>query len=250
MKIDVLISRCARLGVAFAVAWLLWLSRAQATTYNLAADWSTSSNPNGAWSYNQGASPLPLFQNNWLATGLNAWTTGSGLPPSWSRSTISYGTAVAGDAVVHASNGTDAFANATWTSPVAGVIDISGQAWDVQHATGRDDDWSLLLNATVLATRASIVGVAKNSNDADFANNIALGQTLNGLAVQPGDVVTFQVRRIASSFGHFTGVELNIELVPEPSAIDLLTPGALAVLATAIVRRRRGRCRRSRLIVA
>jgi hypothetical protein len=243
MKLDVLIPRCARLGLAFAVAWLLWTPLAQATTYNLAADWSTSSNPNGAWSYNQGAAPLPLFQNNWLATGLNAWTTAAGQPPSWSRATIAFGTAVAGDVIVHASNSSDPLANVTWTSPAAGVIDVSGQAWDVQHATGRDDDWSLMLNATVLASRASILNVAKDSSDADFANNIVLGQTLNGLAVQPGDVVTFQVRRIASNFGHFTGVELNIELVPEPSAIGLSAIGALAVLATAIVCRRRGRCR-------
>jgi hypothetical protein len=219
--------------------WLFCSPLAQATTYDLSADWSTSSNPNGVWSYNQGAAPLPLFQNNWLATGLNAWTANAGLPPSWSRSTIAYGTAVAGDVIVHASNGTDALANVTWISPSSGTIDISGQAWDVEHATGRDDDWSIFLNATTLASRASIFGVVKNSSDADFANNLALGQSLTGLAVLPGDVVTFQVRRIQSSFGHFTGVDLTIELVPEPPSLVLLAVALLATAASGLARRLR-----------
>ncbi len=79
---------CARICLSIAAVWLFCSPLAQATTYDLSADWSTSSNPNGDWSYKQGATPLPLFQNNWLATGLNAWTTAAGQPPTWSRSTI------------------------------------------------------------------------------------------------------------------------------------------------------------------
>ena len=34
-----------------------------ATVYDLASDWSTTANPNGPWSLNQGSTPLPLTPN-------------------------------------------------------------------------------------------------------------------------------------------------------------------------------------------
>src|ERR1700732_5005953 len=59
---------------------LLATPAAKATTYDLNADWSNSSNPNGVWSYNEGTNPLP-FQANWGNAG-----TFTGAQPAWARS--------------------------------------------------------------------------------------------------------------------------------------------------------------------
>ncbi|MCI0332937.1 MAG: PEP-CTERM sorting domain-containing protein [Planctomycetes bacterium] len=230
----------AKLGILLCGS-LLTSAEAWAITYNLSADWSTSSNPNGAWSYRQGGTPLPFFQSNWAGTGQDGWTTTpTGIsPPAWLKTSSPFGNAQPGDVFVHSSNFNDPLANVTWTSPQSGVISIAGQAWDVQHNLGRDDEWSLALNAGEIAHRVSVVGVAKNSAAADFGNNLNLGQSLSGLAVNAGDIVTYSVHQTQNNFGHFSGVELTIELIPipEPAALSLLLAAGLILSGTA--RRRR-----------
>jgi hypothetical protein len=196
------------------------LSRAD-TLYSLSTDWSNTSNPNGVWSYNQGSSPLASHQTNWAGTGGDGWTTStSGInPPAWLQqngSPVLPNLAI-GDVFVHSSNGSDANANVTWTSPASGTIDISGQAWDVEHQTGRDDAWTLSLNNIPIAFRGSIVGVAKNSAAANFANN-PIPHSLNNLLVSTGDVVRFEIHETTGQAGHFSGVDLNIDLAPSAAA--------------------------------
>jgi hypothetical protein len=242
-EIDVMKPSCrAVLAVALVLSFAP-LPDAWATVYNLGADWSSVANPNGVWSYNQGAAPLPFYQTNWAGVGGDGWTTTSTgiVPPAWILAVSAFGNAAVGDVVVHSTNFGGPLARVTWTSPGPGVLEISGQAWDVAHIAGRDDEWTLYLNATPLATRASILGVVKDSANAAFANNLLIGQSLTSLAVNAGDVVSFEVRQTQNNNGHFTGVDLSIELVPEPSAVALAGVGLLIVGAGRTVRRRRAR---------
>jgi hypothetical protein len=37
-----------------------------AAVFDLNGDWSDSANPNGRWSYNDGAGPITVHQNSWF----------------------------------------------------------------------------------------------------------------------------------------------------------------------------------------
>ncbi len=121
---------------------------------------------------------------------------------------------------------------------MSSLIDISVQAWDVQHYPNRDDSWSLFLNSTLIASRSSIYGVSKGSSNANFSNNLSSGQLLTGLAVNVNDIITFQVKRDSKyEFGHFTGVALTLTIydAPEPGNLARMGLG----LADAMFSRRR-----------
>ncbi len=199
-----------------------------AVSYDLAGDWSTTANPDGAWTYRQGGAALPLHAINVFGiAGWNGWVPGgSAPPPAWLLVTAPApgADAAPGDVVVHSTNFDGAPASVTWTSPAAGLVDISGQAWDVAHDPGRDDEWTLSLGAATLAYRASIVGVAKDSAAADFAGNLVGGASLSGLAIGAGEQIVFTVQQTQGSFGHFSGVDLSVEFTPVP------VPGALWLL--------------------
>lgn len=47
--------------------------------YDLANDWSNTSNPNGPWSYNGGSNPLPL-ELSWDPSNVASFT---GIQPAW-----------------------------------------------------------------------------------------------------------------------------------------------------------------------
>lgn len=212
---------------------------ANAAVYDLAADFSLIDNPNGVWSYNrQGTSALPAVQFNWAGTGMDGWTTTfSGIhPPAWLVSN-GFGGAAPTDIIVHSTDFSATPTNVTWTSPSSGLIDVTGQAWDIPHVVGRDNAWSLSLNGVELAHRVGIVGVAKGSANAQFVNNVDLGMALSGLPVHAGDVLMFDIREFTNTAGKFTGVALSIDLkaVPIPSAILLFG----SVIGSLFVVRRR-----------
>ncbi len=144
-------------------AILLSVPSHAAIAYDLAADWSFASNPNGVWTYRVGVAPLGYVQANW--GGLNGstfWaTTPEGtIPPAWGQvgpDNVLL-TAAAGDMVGHSTTGSNPLGNVLWTSPGTGVIDISGQARDAWHCCSRDDAWSLYVSDVLVASRSSILG--------------------------------------------------------------------------------------------
>ena len=175
-----------------------------AHAFNLTADWSSTQNPNDAWSYNNGTTPLPNAVADWMGIpgetfwsypfnpsneewdATPAWTRIRNATDSWAPS----GDLAIGDVVVHSTNvwEREGSANVTWTTPGAGTIDISGSVWDAFHAEDRDDSWGLALNGTILAERPSIRGTSRNATDASVASNLAEGQSLNAVSVQRGDI--------------------------------------------------------------
>ena len=137
-------------GLLLILAWfsLVPAARAGSLVADLAADWSDSNNPNpvsfGTWSYLQGASFLPQV-SNWNGAGTVAFTTtqpawapsndaGDFLPAEFKARSVPTGADwQVGDVVVHTTDtvngGSDGPANFLWTSPISGMVTISGSAW-------------------------------------------------------------------------------------------------------------------------
>ena len=130
-------------------------SFASVTTSDLQTDWSDDSNPNGAWTYREGADFLPSVPD-WTPLGTSpavqpAWapsaTTGNFLP-AWFKSTTANRAGmdfITGQVLVHSTDtGNGPFsgvANLIWASPLNGMIDISGAAW-MARDIGRSNTWN------------------------------------------------------------------------------------------------------------
>jgi hypothetical protein len=224
-------------------------SASAATLYDLKTDWSNTSNPNGPWSYKQGNTPLQAatwdFGGYWSTTqpgwAVTQTITTSSLP-FWFKSNGSETLAKdwqAGDIVVHTTdpdNGVgNGVANVTWTSPIAGTIGITGNAW-LGRAIGRSDDWEIYLNNTLLTKGSLFDGDPYDrANPFNFAAGSGGANILNNIAVNTGDVVKLQLVKTAPA-GDFVGVNLAISAtqsstaVPEPfTIIGTLIGGTAAV---------------------
>lgn len=214
-------------------------------TYNLAAGWSDVVNPNGVWSYNDGGGAITNHLANWTGNGPGfanaqpAWAdaaSGPGHIVSWFQSTNNVFDWQVGDIITHswdATSGTPTstpHANVTWTSPGAGMIDISGAVWLARNI-GRAVDWGLTINGGAITG-----GSLFDGDPFDRANpfNLATGSggpgVLDNVSIGGGDVVRLSFMT-TSNLGEFTGVNLNVDFtptitsVPAPSAFLLIGTG-------------------------
>ncbi len=107
---------------------------AAVNTWNAAADFSATDNPSGVWSYgyeSSGAGPLTLFTVETNGPYGPAWAppyTVLGVPAIWKNTSDSLEYAVApGEVSLNPGyNDATALCVARWTSPVAGIVNISG----------------------------------------------------------------------------------------------------------------------------
>lgn len=200
--------------------------RAQASkaVYDLNRDWSTTQNPNGAWSYNQNNAPISVFQTFWWGqAGWGYLWLGDGgiIKGSYPTGmTDPFGNVVGpafdwqpGDVMMHALSvpygGDTTFLNVRWTSPGDGEIDISGTAWDGEIFSDRDVAWMLIVGGKTIAARHSVIGVHRDDAGARFECNLLAGNTLKHLRVAAGDVVEFRVAT-DTYYGHFVGINEQI----------------------------------------
>jgi hypothetical protein len=221
-------------------------SGAQAVAvYSLASDFSDAANPNGVWSFTQGVTPLPHF----LPTGGNAlnpaltngfWGTGSDLNvsvPFVGKTTQAGGTLsgynngdfLSGQVIAHSANsGSSLFVN--WTAPAAGTISFSASAWYAQTPVNRVNEVYVSLQGTPLSGPTTINNTSSETNRVLFAGT--------GLAVAPGDVLSFEIRKqAAQTFGSITGLDETVTFtataVPESATMGLMLVGLAGVTAAA-----------------
>lgn len=222
---------------------------ALAAVYDLSADWSTSSNPNGPWAYGDSAGTLTTLQTDYASLiygpGLSAWATtanGTGLIASWMKmgptpdvtAAIQYlaGDVISGpwDANVGAP-GRGPSSVVRWTAPAATTIDITGFTWHAHVNAFEAQNWALSVDGV---TQAS--GVVTDSLANGRSNPDSFG--LTGIAVDMGDVVAFSFTP-SVFYANWVGLSLTITTdvaVAEPATLAVL--GA-AILSLAAARRRR-----------
>jgi hypothetical protein len=200
----------------------LGVSIASAATFDLATDWSDDANPNGVWTYREGTNALP-FVPYWpyLASPdeQSAWAP-SAEPeknlPAWFQSNSNNPEGLdflLGDVVVHStdeSNGAlSGVANVIWTSPINGVIDISGAVW-MARDINRSNRWTLLLNEVILTSGDIFSGDRFNrSKPFPFAKGSGGPKALKRIAVSIGDVIELRIEK-TSDWGDYVGVNLTI----------------------------------------
>jgi len=199
---------------------------------SLQHDFSDTQNPHGAWSYNYGDTPIPMFQTFFWGQG--GWSIydfaeasilkgrppqagsidpfGDPIPPvnDWRRHDVM----VAAMSIPYGGDST--FVNVRWTSPGDGTININGHAWDgmISSYPGRDVGWALLVGGQIIAQRHSVLGLHRRDDGARFDDNLIGNASLKKIPVTEGEVVEFRV--IANSYyGQFVGVQETIVFKPK-----------------------------------
>ena len=134
--------------------------------------------------------------------------------------------------MVHSTDGWNGsgsgLANATWTSPINGVVDISGFAW-IARDIGRSNNWILSLNASVLSSGSVASGDSYDrANPFQFVNGSGGASVLDDVADLVGDVIKLEIVNTAWA-GDFVGTSLTIAQVPEPSTGLLVMVGLLGI---------------------
>ena len=210
------------------------------TLADLKSDWSNASNPNGPWTYREGANALPAVAS-WQSS-LGGWTVaqpgwarsenGNNRIPFWFRSNGSETFThdwLAGDIVVHSTDGINGIGNGPgnviWTSAATGFVDISGNTW-MGRDIGRGNTWSLWKNNTQLTGGTIASGDPfDRANPFQFANGSGGAAAITGIAVAPGDTLMFQVVNTSTAGGDFAGVNFTVSAsaVPEPATIMLIS---------------------------
>jgi len=209
---------------------------------SLVDDWSDATNPNGDWSYNQGATPLSTNVLGWPASDFGptqrAWANGNAIPdliPAWMKSSVDPGAGfdwLVGDVIAHStddfSGGSNGLANVTWTSSISGSLDIAGGVWLGRDGLGRSNDWSLFLNGGLLGSGSVFDGDA-------FSRASPNTFSFLGVGITPGDILKFELTK-TSEFGEFVGV--NLTITPEPLSTVLFLIGGVPIAAN-IYRKRK-----------
>jgi hypothetical protein len=234
------------------VALAILAAPAQATVYDLAADFSNISNPNGVWSFTQGG-PLSHYPqpssgppnalnaaaaNGYWGTGADFFSAPFVVQTTANGSTVGYTNEdfLSGDVLVHGpSDGSSVFVN--WTAPSDGVIDLSSSLWYAHSIVTRSQDIFVTLGGNALGNATVTNGIGRSG--ASSVNAL-------GLSVSAGDVLSFAFSKSAGQqYGSLSGLEAVINFtantqtapVPEPASWAMMIGGF--ALAGGALRRRK-----------
>jgi hypothetical protein len=203
-------------------------SSSAAVVFDLAADWSDSTNPNGPWSYNDvNGRPLTKnipdtdLSNEHFAGPQPAWILQEhgpgGVPMAFKSRGVTAGTfwnldAPAGRVGMH---GQPLFAGITWTSPVSGETTISGGVWKMRKNIGRVIDWHLTVNGVIVTGGTlSESDPYTSTNPFNFAAGFGGPSVLN-LYVTAGDIIGIEAGFPVEPFhSDFVGVDLTFAVIP------------------------------------
>ena len=189
---------------------------------DIAASFSTASNPNGAWSYGsfvESTKTFMLLTTSSTECGLPYWTDPGGFPVVLANNTGSpqscgsTWTLPTDTLNLHPTNTSGLDADVRWTAPASGTYLISGSYSALDSTTTFD---SILLNgASVFST---------NINSSNTSSPFGLTETLTA-----GSTIDFIVNCCSGSdqdyFNDSTGLKGTIDLsttaTPEPSTLLL-----------------------------
>lgn len=219
-----------------------------ATTWSLANDFSLTSNPNGAWSYQMELDPSPddtayllLSQNTvsantiWGTTFANAPTMWTGTGGYWGIGRNDTGVTQTtagltwnpGEVLFHPRPDFDASGGRfviTWTAPVTMTIDV---------------DWAYAkrMEAGLTGVGMDVLHESGGANTylRSFQNPEGATGTFDDLVMLAGDSLHFRFDNWGDAGGDITWADITVTQIPEPGSLALFGLSALGLLS----RRRR-----------
>ena len=199
------------------------------TLYDVAADFSATNNPAGAWSYgwsSQLTSAIDLYSYTGYDRGIDVWNDYSGAlsPPSVGHNGTSSAISLSPEQIIvqpgqfalHPGPGGE-YSHARWTAPAAGTYDISA-AFSGLDQTGTTTDVHVLYNGSSL-----FAGFVNG-----FGDTSSFSTTMS---VSTGDIIDFAVGYGVNNtyWEDTTALAATIAVVPEPATVLLLGLGSLAL---------------------
>ena len=214
----------------------------KADIYDLSANWSDSSNPNGMWSYyvnnTLGQSSTRIVVDDTDENNDDNFATNPGAPPIWTTDPGSSGYGYVGWSQSNGSEPSywdleagDVYGYTSplgieirWTSPVNGPIHIEGGIWTARDFGDPDrhkNTWTLFNNTgediEILHTDVVYVGDPYNrSSPAPFDFD---------RYVNAGDVIWFFVEGSSLGTPNYIALDLEISVVPVPGSVFLCMLG-------------------------
>jgi hypothetical protein len=229
-------NRRKRIWIAFLqIVVLAFLSSgytAQAATYDAAAEFSTTNNPNGVWSYGWSSTLASAFNlysyNGKIIPGknLDLWVDPTHVASycpnvlhNATASTITFSSArwKPGQLSFHpGSNGE--YSHVRWTAPNAGIFNIAATFTGIDFVYGTTTDVHVLHNGISLSD-----GLVNGSgNTSLFSSTISVGKN---------DIIDFAVGYGSNRnyFNDSTALSVTISSIPEPASLLLLGLGGLVL---------------------
>ena len=240
--------------VALAIGLAVTCTAVRAATYDLASDWSDSTNPNGPWAYGlfNGTtfSAFPLHVPSYINVGpaaftasQPAWTSCAGTGNNGCPQGLAKSIGVPVNAIDFPAGRVGGHTPVTgwlavqWTAPASGTVDISGDTW-MWEDVGRSlittvmFDGQQLFSPVVIPTQASGNNSSTPLTFAQAASSAGvLPSVLQNISVHAGDTITWIAAKAPGSVEWFAGVDMTLVLhpVPEPATLSTLLLG-LALL--------------------
>lgn len=229
--------------VAVVLAAGVSASASQASTFNLANDFSSTQNPNGAWSFLYSGSPLghvgaPLADGNPIFPAIGPdgyFSTGPDLnsnTPDVIKVAVSGSAAgetnsdfLAGDVIIHTPNDGAPLA-IVWTAPSNGTISYDASFWYAHSLVSRSNDVTLFVNGVSEGSLAVNTSV-------NFDRSHPGSFSASSIAVTAGETLSLDFMKSSlQTYGSLDGVQFTVDFtstvtsgVPEASTWVLMLAG-------------------------